>query len=329
MIPNPNPSPEPDQVGSRVIHSDAALRSVGLVGLGNVGMHYAARLLEGCGALYVYDRDPDKVDAAVAAGAHAAASSRELAGLSDTVVLALPDPEAATAAMLDPHGVLAAERRGCLVVDLSTIDPDTSQRLHTEAKRRHHDYVEAPMSGGAPGGAGEAGAKSGTVTFMVGGDAPAVARARPLLLVLGSHVFHVGPAGAGNTVKLISNLIAGLNMAVAAEGFLLGAAAGISHELLLEVFRHTDARSYTMMEEFARHFCVSDYEGGFPVDLMHKDHRLAGELGRKFGVPLRFNELALEVYRICRSKGLGRQSHAVVAEVMAELAGVTSPDRSR
>ena len=306
-----------------------SLRCAGLVGLGTVGTHYAARLLEASETLYVHDRDRDKVDAAVSLGARAAGSSRELAELSETVVLALPDPGAVKDEMLGERGVLAARCDARLVIDLSTIDPDTARRVHDEATRRGHDYVDAPMSGGAPGGAGEAGARAGTVTFMVGGDAPAVERARALLAVLGSRVIHVGPAGSGSTVKLVSNLIAGLNMAVMAEGFVLGAAAGLSHELLLEVFRHTDARSYTMFEEFAPHLCANNYDGGFAVDLMHKDHRLAGELGRRLGVALPFNELALEAYELCRSRGHGRKSHAVVAQILAEAAGVALRGQAR
>ena len=299
------------------------------MGLGNIGTHYAARFLKSSEKLYVRDRNPSKIEPLAAAGAEAVQSSRDLTRASDTIVLALPDPDAVKEEMLGPLGVLAAERKGCLVIDSSTIDPETSRHLHAEARLKGHDYVEAPMSGGEPGGAGQLGAEAGTITFMVGGDDLAVERARPVLETLGRHVIHVGPAGTGNTVKLISNLIAGLNMAVMAEGFVLGAAAGISHELLLEVFRHTDAKSYTMFEEFAPHFCAYEYEGGFPVDLMHKDHRLAGELARKYGVPLLFNQLGLVVYQICRSKGLGRKSHAVVAEVLAELAGVEFFDRGK
>jgi 3-hydroxyisobutyrate dehydrogenase-like beta-hydroxyacid dehydrogenase len=238
------------------------------------------------------------------------------------MLLALPSPQAVQAEMSGPSGILAAKRDRCLIVDVSTIDPDTSVRLFSEAKLRGYDYLEAPMSGGEPGGAGQAGAQAGSVTFMVGGDKTSFERAKPVFEVLGRHAIYLGPVGTGNTVKLISNLIAGLNMAVMAEGIVLGAAAGISHETLLNVFRHTDAKSYTMLEEFAPHLCANDYQGGFAVDLMHKDHRLAGELGRKYGVPLLFNQLALEVYQICRSQGHGRKSHAVVVEILANLAGV-------
>ena len=305
------------------------LGCVGLVGLGNVGLHYAARLLEASDAVYVHDRDRDKVEAAVELGAVAARSSCGVTEAAGTVVLALPSPEAVEAEVLGDRGVLATRHDRRLVIDLSTIDPPTARRVHAEVARAGHDYVEAPMSGGAPGGAGEAGARAGTVTFMAGGDAHALERARPLFAVLGSHVIHVGPAGSGSTVKLVSNLIAGLNMAVMAEGFALGAAAGLSHKLLLEVFRHTDARSYTMFEEFGPRLRARDYEGGFAVDLMHKDHRLAGELGRGLGVALPFNALALEVYERCRSRGQGRKSHAVVVEVLADAAGVALRARAR
>ena len=157
---------------------------------------------------------------------------------------------------------------------------------------------------------------------MVGGEAAAYARARPVLHAVGKRSFHLGPAGAGATVKLISNLIAGLYMAVISEGFVLGAAANISHEKLLEVFKHTDAKSYAMFEEFAPHMCANDYEGGFAVDLMHKDHRLAAELGRKHGVPLFLNHIAMEIYQTARSKGLGRKSHVVIVEMLAEITGI-------
>ena len=295
---------------------------IGLIGLGNVGLQYAEHLLKASRSLTVYDRDPGKTVAIVDAGARAARSALEVAQASEAVVLALPDPQAVEAALLGADGVLAARGRRVLVIDASTVDPETSLLMHGQAKSAGHRYVDAPMSGGEPGGAGQAGARAGTVTFMVGGDPASVQRARPVLDVLGSHVIHVGSAGTGTLIKLISNLIAGLNMAVMAEGFVLAAAAGVSHETLLHVFRHTDAKSYTMFEEFAPHLRANDYTGGFPVELMHKDHGLAADLGRKYDVPLPFNRLAMEVYQACRSRGHGRKSHAVVVETLADQAGV-------
>jgi 3-hydroxyisobutyrate dehydrogenase-like beta-hydroxyacid dehydrogenase len=302
--------------------SGGSLGNVGLVGLGNVGLQYAQHLLKASDILTVYDKDESKMHSLIAIGAKPSLCSRELAMASDTVVLALPSPQAVQTEMFGDSGILAAGRDGCLIIDVSTIDPDTSARLYAEAKARGYHYLEAPMSGGEPGGAGQAGARAGTVTFMVGGDRASFERAGSVFAVLGRHAIYLGPIGTANTVKLISNLIAGLNMAVMAEGFVLGAAAGISHETLLKVFQHTDAKSYAMFEEFRPHLCANDYEGGFPIDLMYKDHKLAAELGQKYGVPLLFNQLALEVYQICRANGYGRKSHTIVVEALATLARV-------
>jgi 3-hydroxyisobutyrate dehydrogenase-like beta-hydroxyacid dehydrogenase len=305
------------------------LPRIGVVGLGNVGAHYAERMIKASESVSVYDSNIDKVRALASIGALAGSSSRDIASASDIVLLALPDSQAVETEMFSEDGILAAEQSGCLIIDVSTIDPRTSERLYIAAKSQGYDYLEAPMSGGEPGGAGQAGAKAGTVTFMVGGDRPAFERAKCVFDVLGRYAFHLGPAGTGSTVKLISNLIAGLNMAVMAEGFMLGAAAGISQETLLEVFRHTDAKSYTMFEEFAPHFCANNYEGGFSVDLMHKDHRLAAELGQMLDVPLLFNQLALATYQICRCQGQGHKSHAIVIEVLADLARVHLFNKAR
>ena len=189
----------------------AHLHHVGLIGLGNIGMHYAERLLKASDTLTVHDGDPNRIEVIVEAGARAARSSRELAELSETIVLALPSPQSVEKALLGEGGVLVAERKRLLIVDASTIDPDTSGRLYDAAKSRGHDYLEAPMSGGEPGGAGQSGAKAGTVTFIVGGDRPAFEAApAPVFDALGRHAIHVGPIGTGNLVTLISNLIAGL-----------------------------------------------------------------------------------------------------------------------
>ena len=297
---------------------------VGVIGLGNVGHYYALNLLKATMEVVVRDCDSTKMQSLKAEGALPASSTAELASACDCVVLALPNPRIVQSEVYGEGGILKNARAGCLIIDISTIDPDTAVTLHSDCSRAGIRYLECPMSGGEPGGAGQEGARKGLVTFIVGGDKEVFEAAKPILNILGSYALFLGPAGTGNTVKLISNLIAGLNMAVMAEGFVLGAAAGISYEKLLEVFKHTDAKSYTMFEEFAPHLCANDYEGGFPVDLMHKDHRLVSELGRKYGVPLLFNQLALETYQIARAQGHGRKSHAVIVEVLATLAGFES-----
>lgn len=295
---------------------------IGIIGVGNVGYYYAHNLLKAKQELVVFDLESEKLAILEREGARKATSIGGVVSECNTVILALPNPSAVADVMYGQAGILAMARRGSLVIDMSTIDPEMARTLHGDATGAGISYLEAPMSGGEPGGAGQAGAKAGTVTFMVGGDKEAFDRASPILEILGRRALFLGPAGTASKIKLLSNLIAGVNMAVIAECFVVGAANGISHETLLQVFQHTDAKSFTMMEEFAARICANDYEGGFSVDLMHKDHRLAGEIGCKAAVPMLFNHLAQELYQLARAQGYGRSSHAVVVEMLATMSGV-------
>jgi 3-hydroxyisobutyrate dehydrogenase-like beta-hydroxyacid dehydrogenase len=279
--------------------------AVGQLGLGVIGSLYAQHLLRARGQVVVYDISAETVEHAVAAGARAASSPRELGASASTIVVSLPNPPAVEAALAGRDGLLSGMDAGGLVIDTSTVDPATSRRMHALAAGRGVGYLDAPVSGGEPLSAGMDGARKANVTFIVGGEAADFERAQSTMALLGRRFFHVGPAGAGSTVKLISNLMAGLHNLVAAEGFALGAAAGFSPGLLLEVFDGTDARSYHLTDYAAPRLARWDFEPGFSIDLQHKDHRLAGELGRTLDVPLPLNDLALELYQRIQAAGGG------------------------
>lgn len=296
------------------------LGRLGVIGLGMVGRHFAAHALRANGAVAVFDLDPARM--AAVQGAGPAGSAAALAAGCDAVVLSLPSPDAVRAAMLADDGLLAGAAAGLLVIDTSTIDPESCIAIHDAAAARGVAYVEAPISGGEPGEGGTDGAKAGSVSFMVGGDADAYERARPILHAIGKRSFHLGPAGAGATAKLISNHIAGLNNLVMMEGLVLGAAAGFSPETLMKVFEGTDAKGFMMMDYFRPRYLRDEFEPGFAVDLMHKDHRLAGELAERHGVPLPFNALALETYERMRAAGRGQRDVIDALHHMADLAGV-------
>ena len=297
------------------------LGRLGVIGLGMVGSHYARHLQAAAGRVVVYDRDPARLAAATAAGATAAASPAEVARGADVMVLSLPSPEASRAVMLADDGVLAGAGAGALVIDASTIDPETCIALYAAAKARGVGYLETPISGGEPGEAGTEGAAAATVTFMVGGDEADFERARPALGVLGSHTLYLGPAGSGSIAKLISNQIAGLINLVMAEAFTLGAAAGFGYEELLDVFALTDARSFMLTEYIAPRLRRRDFEPGFTCDLMYKDHRLAAELAHRLGVPMPLNALALETYQSLRATGGGGKDLTEVINLLGRLGG--------
>jgi 3-hydroxyisobutyrate dehydrogenase-like beta-hydroxyacid dehydrogenase len=304
-----------------------ALR-IGQVGLGAIGQIYAGHLVRAFGRLHVYDIAAERLAEAVSRGAIAAGSASEVAGQSEIIFLALPSPEAVRSVVLDPNGILAGAQAGSLFLDASTVDPDTCRQLYRAAKDQGVDYVDAPVSGGAAMAAGTEGAKAHSLTFMAGGDRSAFERAIPVMRVLGQRWFYLGPAGSGATVKLISNLMSGLHNLVAAEALVLGAAAGFSWETLLEVFNYTDARSYQLTDQLAPRMRRHDFEAGFSVDLMHKDHRLAGELGHQLDVPLPFNTLGLEIYHRLREHGWGQKDFCIAIDFVAAQAKVAL-DRPR
>jgi 3-hydroxyisobutyrate dehydrogenase-like beta-hydroxyacid dehydrogenase len=280
--------------------------SLGLLGLGALGEIFCGHLARAHLGLRVFDLDAEKVARAAADhGAVATSSARELGAGCDVVVVSLPNPAAVAAALAGPEGLLEDARRGAVVLDTSTISPQASRAMHGAAAQRGVDYLDAPVSGGEPFQTGVDGARAATMTFMVGGDVAAFERARPVMDVLGAFAFLLGPPGAGSTVKLISNLCSGIHALVAAEAFTLGAACGFSPERLLEVFAHTDAKSFFMTDYVAPRVARGDVTAGFTVELQLKDHRLAAELGHERRVPLPLNALAIDVWERLRAQGRG------------------------
>lgn len=303
------------------------LGDIGVVGVGHVGIHYVRHLIDGGAQVWVYDTDPRNLSSAVQAGAKAESSCKALAQQVDFILLAVPDPDAVRAALQGECGVFAGARSGSLIIDASTGDPQTVTAMYREAKQNQIDYIEAPISGGEPQSAGTDGAAAGNITFMVGGDKHAFERALPILQTLGAHAIYLGPSGSGSIVKLLSNHVAGLVNLVLAETFTLGAAAGFGFETLLEVFAHTDANTYMMSHYIAQRLHRRDFEPGFSVNLMHKDHRLAGELASRLKVPMVFNNQALEGYQALRTRGLGGKDVTEIFPVLAQMVGVTLDER--
>jgi len=295
---------------------------VAQIGLGALGSIFASHLCEAGVELSVYDLSRERVDAATKLGAISASSPAEVARGADYLLVSLPDPAAARAALLGSDGAIAALKAGSVVLDLSTVDPDTAIANEAAAKAGGVHYVEAPISGGEPMSAGTDGARKRNVTFMAGGEKVAFEAALPLMSLLGKHPLHLGPAGTGAKVKLISNYIAGLHNLVAAEAFALGRAAGISIDTMLKTFAHTDANSYWLFNYFAPRIQNGDIEPGFSVDLQYKDLRLCEDLARKHKVAMPLNGLALQVYQMLRGSGRGGRDLVEAANFMAELGGL-------
>ena len=294
-----------------------------LLGVGTLGSLFADRLVDAGASLTLFDVDDRRIAPLTARGARSAIDITDLARDVDIVLVSLPNPTATHQAVLGPSGVIAACRPGTLIVDTSTIDPATAREVARQAANFDVDYVEAPLSGGDEEGSGVDAARAGAATFICGGTAEAVERARPLLGILGRHILHVGPAGTGATAKLVSNHIAGLHNLVAAEAIAVGRAADLSLDTILAVLRRTDAQSYWLFNYLVPRILRGDFDDGFAIDLQHKDHRLFGELAAQHNAPTPLNDLALKMYEAMRSRGLGRKDLTEAANVACEQAGLS------
>ena len=294
----------------------------GQIGVGLLGHHFALKLHATFGALSIHDVDADRIALLAGRGIDVAGSAKALAAESDVVVLSLPNPEAVEAVMCADDGVLAGAAAKSLVIDTSSIDPATSRRMHAAAAQSDVRYLEAPLTSAHPGSAGVDAAKDGSFTVLAGGASADFEDARPVLELLGNRLLHLGPAGSGSVMKLISNQISGISYIAIAEGLALAAAAGFSAETTLDVLSQSVARSYAIDDDLGPRVRARDYSPSFTTDLMYKDQHLAAELARRLKVPMPLNALAVETYQVLRAKGRGGLHCLDVVNLLAEMADV-------
>ena len=205
---------------------------VGYVGLGLMGKPMARNVLKAGFPLVVYNRTRAKAADLESEGAKVADSISELVAQVDVVCSCVTGPKDVEEVYLGPSGVLSAARAGMLLVDMSTIDPATHQRVAAAAREKGCEYLDAPVSGGVGG------AREGTLAIMCGGEPATFERARPVLSAMGKHLYLRGPTGAGATAKLINNLISACTAVAVCEGLVMGAKAGLDvgqlHQLLMD-----------------------------------------------------------------------------------------------
>jgi 3-hydroxyisobutyrate dehydrogenase len=246
---------------------------VAVIGLGAMGLAMAERLAERGEAVRGWDRDPARRRLAEAAGV---AVAEEAATGAEVVILSLPNDEAvrAVAATLPAAGMMADG----VVVDTSTVAPETPRALAPRFAATGLAWLDAPVSGGPHG------ARAGRLTMMVGGEAEALARAMPVLEAIAAKVVHVGTSGAGAVAKLANNLLVAAHLLTAAEVLRLARRAGVDAEAALSVINGASGRSAATEVNFPRWILPGSFDSGFTAGLMRKDVRLALELAGRVGV---------------------------------------------
>jgi 3-hydroxyisobutyrate dehydrogenase-like beta-hydroxyacid dehydrogenase len=254
-------------------------RSVGFIGLGNMGAPMARNLLNAGFSVVVHDLRRAAGDDLVASGARWCESPRALAAVSDIVMIALPGPEQISAAFYGPAGLLAGAREGTRVIDVSTSTPECVRQLAADGAARGVTVVDAPLSGGVRG------ARKGTLTIMVGGAETDVTACLPVLRVIGEHVVHVGPLGSGHVTKLVNNYMGISNALASMEAVAMGAAAGVDPTKLLEVVNLGTGMSHMTRTLYPYLILKRSFDPvRFSMELAIKDVRLALGLAEEVGL---------------------------------------------
>lgn len=274
------------------------MKQIAFIGLGHMGAPMATNLLKAGYLLNVFDLVQSAVDGLVAAGASAARSARDAVQGADVVISMLPASQHVEGLYLDDDGLLAHIAPGTLVLECSTIAPTSARKVH-----------------------------AGTLTFMVGGDAEALEKARPLFEAMGRNIFHAGPDGAGQVAKVCNNQLLAVLMIGTAEAMALGVANGLEAKVLAEIMRRSSGGNWALevynpwpgvMENAP---ASRDYSGGFMAQLMAKDLGLAQEAAQASASSTPMGSLALSLYRLLLKQGYAERDFSVVQKLFDPTQG--------
>jgi 3-hydroxyisobutyrate dehydrogenase len=279
----------------------ASLPSTAVIGLGQMGRGIA-RNLHTAGLLRAaWDSDEAARQAVAEDTGAGILPPAEISATSEIVLFAVPGSAEIESCLAGPDGLLAAERAGQVLVDLTTSHPAATKRLAALAAANRRDYVDAGMSGGATG------ADEGRLTLMVGADERALARARPALEAIAARIFHVGPVGAGHTMKLVHNMICHTIFLATAEGCRLAERAGLDLAAVVEVLNAGNARSFISESRFPRHILSGSWDGRSTVANLEKDLRMAADFAAECGLPGAYGPLTARLLSDAVAAGLAER----------------------
>jgi 3-hydroxyisobutyrate dehydrogenase len=293
--------------------------AIGFIGLGNMGAPMAANLLRHGHSVTGFDLSDASRQAAAQAGVTIAEDAAETVSGADIVITMLP----AGRHVLSVYDQLVTKApKDALFIDCSTIDVDSARSAHGMAQAAGLASLDAPVSGGTGGAA------AGTLTFMVGGEADAFAKAEPVLAAMGRRIVHCGGAGAGQAAKICNNMILGISMIAVSEAFVLAEKLGLSHQALFDVASTASGQCWSLTT-----YCPvpgpvpaspanRDYQPGFAAALMLKDLRLAQEAAQSSGAQTALGRHAAEIYAAFEEAGQGgKDFSAIIQAVRAQSGG--------
>jgi 3-hydroxyisobutyrate dehydrogenase-like beta-hydroxyacid dehydrogenase len=287
---------------------------LGFIGLGNMGSRIAQRLLDHGYPLVAYDRDIAKAEAVAAKRGSVAKNIPELARAAYVILSCLSNDEAVQRVYIGPAGVLAKARRGTVVLEMSTISPESSRELHRLGAENGIEVLDVAISGSTPA------AEQGILTLLAGGNQDLFRAAEPIFQAIAKQYFLLGGSGSGTAMKLVVNTLLGVGMQAIAEAVVLGETVGLNRERLLEVLSKTAVIAPAHVGKLAR-VAINDYTPQFPLRLMNKDFQLILKAAAEAHIPLPATEAASRV----NSEELAHHDEddfSAVLRRMEEVAGI-------
>lgn len=296
-----------------------AKETIGFIGLGAMGRGMAANCVKKGFDLVVHDINPDAVAFLVKTGAKAAKSAAEVAKASTIVITVLPTGREVDQVVMGAGGILDNLAPCSLVMDLSTIDPETTDKLHAEGKRRGIATVDAPIGRLAWH------AERGESLFMVGAEPADFERVKPLLDAMGTTVHHCGAGGTGTRTKLVNNYLAIILCQLNAEALALTQRFGLNLGKTLDVIHGTTATNGQLKVNWPNKVLAGDTSPGFTIDLAHKDLSLIMTAANAARVPLPVAAAAREMFSTARARGYGGQDFSAMGDLMCDLIQAERP----
>lgn len=290
------------------------MERIGFIGLGVMGKPMAHNLLNAGYSLVVHNRSRGPVDELAKAGASPASSPREVAEKSDVVITMLPDSPEVEEVVLGPDGVAEGVRSGMLYIDMSTIAPVVSRKVHDALQPKEVASLDAPVSGG------EVGAKEGTLSIMVGGTDEAFQRSQPLFQVMGKNIILIGGPGAGQVTKACNQVVVALTIQGVSEAMTLARKAGVDPAKVREALLGGFAQS-RILDLHGQRILDRNFKPGFKVKLHRKDLAIALQTGREVALPLAGTAQAAELMTALLAQGKGDLDHSAIALMVEQLGG--------
>lgn len=288
---------------------------VGFIGIGQMGKPMAGNLLRAGFPLTIHDRNPEKMEPLVEAGATAAGSAAETAQASNVVITMIGTVEDELAVVLGENGVLAGAHDDLALIDMSTVGVKATRQLAEAARAKDVGFLDATVSGSVGP------ATEGTLGIMVGGDRALLEKVRPIFEALGDRIDHMGPSGAGSAMKVALNLMIGMTVLAVAETVHLGLQAGLDPDKMLDILGRSSIRS-PHLETKGRMMIERRFDPAFALKYMQKDFDLVMESAHELRTPLFASAIAHQVYTAANVAGFGELDYAGVVRFLEQAAGV-------